>query len=117
MSWIGYVDKSKLPQLYAGASAFLYPGIYEGFGLPIIESMACGTPVMTSRTGACPEIAAGAAVLVDPYDIDSMAGGIEQVTNAAEASRLRALGRERTRMFDWSSAAAATLDVYRQLTN
>jgi glycosyltransferase involved in cell wall biosynthesis len=117
VSWIGYVDKAELPQLYAGARAFLYPGIYEGFGLPIIESMACGTPVMTSCTGACPEIAAGAAILVDPYDVDSMVGGIEQVTNPEEASRLRALGQERTRLFDWSSAAAATVDVYRQLTN
>lgn len=115
VSWIGYVEKAALPKLYAGATAFLYPGIYEGFGLPIIESMACGTPVLTSRTGACPEIAAGAAILVDPFDLDSIVAGMEQVTNEEEASRLRALGHERTRSFDWSLAADATLDVYHRL--
>jgi glycosyltransferase involved in cell wall biosynthesis len=117
VSWVGYVEKSELPKLYAGASAFLYPGIYEGFGLPIIEAMACGTPVLTSRTGACPEIAGGAAILVDPFDLESMVKGIEQITNEEEASRLRALGRERVRFFDWSLAAAATLDVYRTVAH
>jgi glycosyltransferase involved in cell wall biosynthesis len=115
VSWIGYVEKSELPDLYAGATAFLYPGIYEGFGLPIIESMACGTPVLTSRTGACPEVAGGAAVLVDPFDLESIVNGIEQVTNQEEATRLRELGRQRIQFFDWSRAAAATLDVYRSL--
>lgn len=115
VSLLGYVEKSELPGLYAGAAAFLYPGIYEGFGLPIIESMACGTPVVTSRTGAAPEIAGGAAVLVDPFDVESIAGGLEQVTTGGEADRLRELGRQRTRLFDWSAAATATLEVYRQL--
>jgi glycosyltransferase involved in cell wall biosynthesis len=116
VSLLGYVDKAELPSLYAGAAAFLYPGIYEGFGLPIIEAMACGAPVVTSQTGAAPEIAGGAAILVDPFDVESIAAGLEQATMPEEADRLRALGHQRTRQFDWSSAAAATVEVYRQLS-
>ena len=115
VSLLGYVDKEDLPGLYAGATAFLYPGIYEGFGLPIIEAMACGTPVVTSTTGAAPEIAGGAAILVDPFDVESIAGGIERVTIAAEADRLSALGRQRVGVFDWSTAARSTIEVYRRL--
>jgi glycosyltransferase involved in cell wall biosynthesis len=115
VTYLGYVEKAELPRLYAGAAAFLYPGIYEGFGLPIIEAMACGAPVLTSRTGAAPEIAGGAAILVDPFDIESIVAGLEHVTMPEEAARLRDRGHERTRLFDWSSAAAATVDVYRQL--
>jgi glycosyltransferase involved in cell wall biosynthesis len=115
VSLLGYVDKTELPGLYAGAAAFLYPGIYEGFGLPIIESMACGTPVVTSRTGAAPEVAGGAAILVDPFDVDNIAEGIEQATIPEEAERLRALGARRTPQFQWSTAAQATLEVYQAL--
>jgi glycosyltransferase involved in cell wall biosynthesis len=116
VSLLGYVDKAELPSVYSGAAAFLYPGIYEGFGLPIIEAMACGAPVVTSQTGAAPEIAGGAAILVDPFDVESIAAGLEQATMPEEADRLRALGHQRTRQFDWSSAAAATVEVYRQLS-
>jgi glycosyltransferase involved in cell wall biosynthesis len=115
VSLLGYVDKAELPGLYAGAAAFLYPGIYEGFGLPIIESMACGAPVVTSRTGAAPEVAGGAAILVDPFDVDNIAEGIEQATIPEEADRLRALGARRTPQFQWSTAAQATLEVYQAL--
>ncbi len=115
VSLLGYVEKAELPRLYAGAAAFLYPGIYEGFGLPIIEAMACGAPVVTSRTGSAPEIAGGAAILVDPFDVESIVAGIEQATIPEEADRLRALGYQRTPLFDWSSAAAGTVEVYRQL--
>jgi glycosyltransferase involved in cell wall biosynthesis len=115
VSLLGYVEKAELAGLYAGAAAFLYPGIYEGFGLPIIEAMACGAPVVTSSTGAAPEIAGGAALLVDPFDIGSIEGGLERATISAEADRLRSAGRERVRMFDWDAAAAATIDVYGQL--
>jgi alpha-1,3-rhamnosyl/mannosyltransferase len=100
--------------LYAGAAAFLYPGIYEGFGLPIIEAMACGAPVITSSTGAAPEIAAGAAILVDPFVVESIESGIEQAVQREEADRLRALGYERARLFNWSDAADATIETYRR---
>jgi glycosyltransferase involved in cell wall biosynthesis len=114
VSLLGYVAKAELPGLYAGAAGFLYPGIYEGFGLPIIEAMACGAPVVTSSTGAAPEIAGGAAILVDPFAVDSIQQGIERVTLADESSRLRMLGAERARSFTWSAAAEATIETYRQ---
>jgi glycosyltransferase involved in cell wall biosynthesis len=117
VSLLGYVDKAKLPGLYAGAAVFLYPGIYEGFGLPIIESMACGTPVVTSRTGAAPEVAGGAAILVDPFEVESIEAGLEQATVPGEPERLRALGRQRAGEFDWTRAAVATNEVYQQLEN
>jgi glycosyltransferase involved in cell wall biosynthesis len=115
VSLLGYVDKAELRRLYAGAAAFLYPSIYEGFGLPIIEAMACGAPVITSRTASAPEIAGGAAILVDPFEVESIESALERVTEPDEASRLRALGRERARLFDWSLAASQTLEIYRQL--
>jgi glycosyltransferase involved in cell wall biosynthesis len=114
VSLLGYVDKAELPRLYAGAAAFVYPGIYEGFGLPIIEAMACGAPVVTSSTGAAPEIAGGAALIVDPFDVASLEAGLERATLPDEALRLRTLGRERARAFRWEAAAQATLAVYRR---
>jgi glycosyltransferase involved in cell wall biosynthesis len=115
VSLLGYVDKTELRRLYTGAAVFLYPGIYEGFGLPIIEAMACGAPVVSSCTGAVPEIAGDAAILVDPFAVESIVAGIEQATIPEEAERLRAQGRQRTRLFDWDLAAAATVEVYRRL--
>ncbi len=115
VSLLGYVDKAELPGLYSGAAAFLYPGIYEGFGLPIIEAMASGAPVVTSRTGAAPEIAGGAAILVDPFDVGSIETGLEQAILPEEARRLVELGRDRARMFEWSAAANATIEVYRSV--
>ena len=114
VSLLGYVAKAELPGLYAGAAGFLYPGIYEGFGLPIIEAMACGAPVMTSTTGAAPEIAGGAAILVDPFEVHSMQEGIERLTLPDESTRLRSLGAERVRSFTWAAAADATIETYRR---
>jgi glycosyltransferase involved in cell wall biosynthesis len=116
VSLLGYVDEARLRRLYAGAAAFVYPGIYEGFGLPIIEAMACGAPVVTSSTGAAPEIAGAAAVIVDPFDVASIESGIERATLPEEAQRLRTLGRERSRAFRWGAAAEATLAVYHRLS-
>lgn len=112
---LGYVGKAELPRLYAGAAAFVYPGIYEGFGLPILEAMAAGTPVLTSTTGAAPEVAGDAALLVDPFDVDDIVLGLERITQPAEAERLRLAGRKRAGGFSWAAAAAATVEVYRRL--
>lgn len=112
---LGYVGEAELPRLYAGAAAFVYPGIYEGFGLPILEAMAAGTPVLTSTTGAAPEVAGDAALLVDPFDVDDIVLGLERITQPAEAERLRRAGRERAGGFSWAAAAAATVEVYRRL--
>jgi glycosyltransferase involved in cell wall biosynthesis len=115
VSLLGYVSKDELIGLYAGAAGFLYPSVYEGFGLPILEAMAAGAPVLTSTTGSAPEVAAGAAILVDPFDVDAIALGLERMTHPAEAERLRALGRIRAREFTWERAAAETVEVYRRL--
>ena len=114
VSLLGYVNKDELPGLYAGAAGFLYPGIYEGFGLPIIEAMACGAPVLTSTTGAAPEVAGGAALLVDPFAVEGIEAGIERMIVPEEALRLRTLGYERAGGFTWKAAAQSTMETYRR---
>jgi glycosyltransferase involved in cell wall biosynthesis len=115
VSLVGYVNKAELRRLYTGATAFLYPSIYEGFGLPIIEAMACGAPVLTSTTASSPEVAGGAAILVDPFSLESIEAGLDRVTSPDEAQRLRSLGRERARQFHWSAAASRTAEIYREV--
>ncbi len=109
----GIVAEDDLPGLYAGADAFLYPTLYEGFGLPVVEAMACGTPVLTSATSALKEIAGGFAYLVDPMDIEAIAGGIAVLTGDAKVrSDLIELGKKRALDFSWEKAADRTLAVY-----
>ena len=109
----GVIDDEDLPGLYAGADVFLYPTLYEGFGLPVVEAMASGTPVLTSSTSALQEIAGGYACLVNPMDVDAIADGITLLaTNEAERRRLSALGLKRAGDFSWDRAAARTLEVY-----
>jgi glycosyltransferase involved in cell wall biosynthesis len=112
---LGHVDDAKLHSLYAEAQVLLFPTVYEGFGLPIIEAMASGTPVVTSRTGSAPEAAGDAAILVDPFDIEDIAAGLELATRPEEQARLRALGPARARHFTWERAALGTGEVYRAL--
>jgi glycosyltransferase involved in cell wall biosynthesis len=112
---LGHVDDATLHTLYAGAQVLLFPAIYEGFGLPILEAMASGTPVVTSRTGSAPEAAGDAAVLVDPFDVEAIAAGLELATRPEEQARLRALGPLRAARFTWERAAIATGDIYRAL--
>jgi glycosyltransferase involved in cell wall biosynthesis len=110
----GYVDDATLVALYNGARAFVYPSKYEGFGLPPLEAMRCGVPVVTSGRSATAEIAAGAAVLVDPDRVESIAAGILQVlTDPGLRERLIAAGLVRTRDYDWPAMAAAVLDFVR----
>ncbi len=109
----GIVEEADLPGLYAGADAFLYPTLYEGFGLPVVEAMACGTPVLTSSTSALQEIAGGYAYLVDPMDVDAIARGIVTlVTDETIRRDLKELGRKRALDFSWDKAAERTLAVY-----
>ena len=112
---LGHVDDATLHSLYGRAQALVFPAIYEGFGLPILEAMASGTPVVTSRTASAPEIAGDAAVLVDPFDVESIASGIESATRPEEQVRMRALGPARARQFTWQKAAVATGEIYRAL--
>lgn len=109
----GVLDDADMPGLFAGADAFLYPTLYEGFGLPVVEAMACGVPVLTSSTSALQEVAGGHALLVDPMDVDAIAAGIVTLaTDAGKRSELRKLGLSRAADFSWNKAADATLGVY-----
>lgn len=109
----GYVDDADMPALYAGAEIFVFPSLVEGFGLPPLEAMACGTAVLTSATGSLPEVVGDAALLVDPLDEASIAAGIEKLLCDGEARHaLAGAGRLRARNFDWNRAAEETIAVY-----
>lgn len=110
---LGYVPDADLPALYAGAGAFLFPTLYEGFGLPILEAMASGIPVLTSTTGAAPEISQGCAILVPPTDLDAIAAGIDRALEMP-APRL-AQARAHAQTFTWERCARQTLALYRQV--
>lgn len=109
----GYVDPDDLPALYGGAAAFVFPSFWEGFGLPVLEAMACGTPVVVSRVAALPEVAGDAAEWVDPGSPESIAQGIvEVISNPARRAELVARGIERARAFPWERTARETLATY-----
>lgn len=108
--FIGYVDDWNLPALYADASALCYPSLWEGFGLPILEAMSHGTPVVTSRSTSTEEVAGGAAVLVDPMSPDDIVRGVREALSNAD--QLSAAGLARAATSSWSETAAATAAVY-----
>jgi glycosyltransferase involved in cell wall biosynthesis len=108
----GYVSDEHLPSLYSGAVALIYPSLYEGFGLPPLESMACGVPVVTSNGSSLPEVVGEEAVLVDPKDVDSIAGGILRVTSQQSDPRAwRERVRRQAGKFSWDGSAQKTLQV------
>jgi glycosyltransferase involved in cell wall biosynthesis len=108
----GFVGDEELARLYRGAACLVYPSLYEGFGLPVLEAMATGTPVVTSTGSAPAQLADGAAVLVDPLDVEAIAAGIGEAI--ARRDELRAAGLERAKAFTWEAAARATAEVYRE---
>jgi glycosyltransferase involved in cell wall biosynthesis len=110
--WLGEVGDAELARLYRGAACLAYPSLYEGFGIPVLEAMACGVPVVTTRGTAMEEVADGAAVLVDSRDPAEIADGIARAV--ADRNSLVARGLERARAFRWDTVAAATVDVYRE---
>jgi glycosyltransferase involved in cell wall biosynthesis len=110
--WLGRIDDDELARQYRGASCLVYPSLYEGFGIPPLEAMACGTPVVTSRGGATEEVVGEAAVLVDPLDVADIAAGIQRAARDRDA--LRAAGLTRARAFSWDETARRTRAVYEQ---
>ncbi len=110
-----YVPQGDLPHLYAGADAFVFPSLFEGFGLPVLEAMACGAPVIASRTSSLPEVAGNAAYYVDPYSVDEIARALRQVVcDAKLRARLAAAGLEQAARFSWEQTARQTLRAYEQ---
>jgi glycosyltransferase involved in cell wall biosynthesis len=111
----GYVPETDLPALYSGALCFVYPSYFEGFGLPPLEAMKCGTPVIVGNKTSLPEVVGEAGVLVDPFDVDDIASAIASVIGDSNfRSQLRAKGLERSRLFDWRETARQTLAIYRK---
>lgn len=116
--FIHNVAEEDLPSLYTGAEAFIFPSLYEGFGLPILEAMACGTPVICSQTSSLPEVAGEAAFLVDPHDLPGLVARMQDLLNHASArQRLRKLGLQRAQTFTWQRTAELTMYAYKLAQN
>jgi glycosyltransferase involved in cell wall biosynthesis len=111
--FLGFVSDDELARLYRGALCVAYASLYEGFGIPVLEALACGAAVVTSEETAMAEVADGAAVLVDPRDPDAIAAGIREAIE--RRSELSPLGQARARDFTWQASAEATAAVYREL--
>jgi glycosyltransferase involved in cell wall biosynthesis len=115
---LGHVPDEALPTLYGAAAVFALPSLHEGFGLPVLEAMACGTPVLTSNVYSMPEVAGGAARLVDPYKLDEIADGlIEILDDPNAAATLRDRGLARAREFTWRRAAEQHLSAYERVVS
>ena len=114
----GWIPRTDLHALYRGATSVVYPSISEGFGLPVVEAMTCGTPVVASYAGALPEVAGDACLLVDPGDARGIAAAVLRVLEEPErASEMARRGRERAAGFSWRAAARRTLDLYREMAS
>lgn len=114
--FVGYVPEHELPYFYNSADVFVFPSLYEGFGLPPLEAMACGTPVVTSNTSSLPEVVGNAGIMVDPLDVDGFAEAIIKVLdNENLRNTLIQRGLERAREFTWERTAKETLEVYKKL--
>lgn len=114
--FLGFVDDEDLPALYSAATLFVYPSLYEGFGLPALEAMACGTPVVASDQSALPEVVGDAGLLVNPYNVDEMAPAMAQILeNAALRRQLAEAGLARAAQFTWPKMAVKLIKLYQKL--
>lgn len=112
----GYVDEKDAPILIKGAEVFLFPSIYEGFGMPPLEAMACGTPVLVSNVSSLPEVVGDAGFLVDPFSVDSIKEGIEiLIKDEGKRNELSKLGMERVKLYTWDNAAKIIHTIIRDL--
>ena len=110
---LGFVPDEDLVGLYSGAQAFVYPSLYEGFGLPVVEALSCGCPVVTSNVSSLPEIGGEAAIYVDPLSVAAITSGIK--TALESTSKLRRLGLEQAKKFSWEKTARETLKIYEKV--
>ena len=112
---LDYVSEESLPSLYSHALACVYPSLFEGFGFPVVEAMACGTPVLTSNTTSLAEIGEGAALLVDPFDVQAIAIGLRTLAKSPQLrADLRSKGLVRAASFSWEETGRRTLSAYRK---
>ncbi len=113
IQFLGWVSHTDLPAIYRMADLFAFPSLYEGFGIPLVEAMACGCPILTANTCAPPEVVAGAGYLVDPYDVEAIAAGLRvTLSNPALRSSMIARGLERAKAFSWEKSAREVLAVF-----
>jgi alpha-1,3-rhamnosyl/mannosyltransferase len=116
--YLGYLPEEDLPAVMAGASVFLYPSYYEGFGFPVLEAMAAGAPVVTSNVSALPEIAGSAALLIDPHSAGEIAGAVRRILlSSTLAERMRACGMKRAAQFPWSACARRSIDFFQRVSH
>jgi glycosyltransferase involved in cell wall biosynthesis len=114
----GYVEDQDKPALLSGALAYVFPSLYEGFGLPILEAMACGTPVLTSNISSCPEVAGEAALLVDPHNTDEIAAGLTKlITDSNLRRQLVERGYQQIQNFSWYKAATQIFEILEKVAN
>ena len=112
----GYIPNTELPAVYSGASVFIYTSLRESFGIPILEAMACGTPVITSTTSAMPEIAGPEGILVNPFEPEEIASALLHLEENAEFYQSQtAYGLERVRQFSWENTAREILNIYKEI--
>lgn len=112
----GYVSELALAEIYNAVDLFVFPSLYEGFGIPPLEAMACGTPVITSNTSSLPEVVGDAAIQINPYDVEKFAEEMYEVlTNERLKEEMIRKGLERSKMFSWENSAKKTLKVYREM--
>ncbi len=117
-TYLGYVPEADLPGLVAGAAAFVYPSLYEGFGFPVVQAMAAGTPVITSNLSCLPEIAGDAALLVDPRSVAELAGAISRLLESETLrAELTSRGRERAQRYRWEACAEQSLQFFRKISD
>jgi glycosyltransferase involved in cell wall biosynthesis len=116
--WLGYVNEETLQWLYGHCFAFLYPSLFEGFGLPVLEAMSQGAMVITSNTSSLPEVVGDSGLLIDPYSVDSIVEAIEKITFAEESrNQWKQKAIERSNLFSWEKTAKMTLQVYQAILN
>ncbi len=114
--YLGYVPERDMPGLFAGATVFAYPSLYEGFGLPVLQAMAAGVPVLTSNAGSLPEVAGDIAAYTDPMSVDEIRDNLSRLlTSASERARRGAEGRTHAASFQWSKCAQQTWDIFERI--